>query len=84
LKEKLTPPTVAEFQTVYQTLYKQALEYSAKPFEVLSQLKALQKNDYLQLASYGVQLSGLFALGEIVGRRQVVGYPSFGSHEEHH
>lgn len=82
LKEKLSPPSIAEFQSVYQTLYKKALEYSTKPKEVLSIAKNLTKNDFLNYGAIGVQIVGLFSLGEIIGRRQLVGYPQFGS--SHH
>lgn len=82
LKEKLSPPSIAEFQSVYQTLYKKALEYATKPKEVLSFAKNLSKNDFLNYGAIGVQIVGLFSLGEIIGRRQLVGYPQFGS--SHH
>ncbi|CAM9017539.1 hypothetical protein WICANDRAFT_28580 [Wickerhamomyces anomalus NRRL Y-366-8] len=84
LKEKLSPPSIADFQSVYQKLYKQALELSTKPKEVLTFAKGLNKNDLLNYGAIGVQIVGLFSLGEIIGRRQLVGYPRFGPAPSHH
>jgi len=83
LKEKLSPPSIADFQTVYQNLYKQALEFSNQPKQILTLAKNFGKTELLQYGSLGIQLIGLFSLGEIVGRRQIVGYPSFGESSHH-
>ncbi|CCH40884.1 ATP synthase subunit g, mitochondrial [Wickerhamomyces ciferrii] len=83
LKEKLSPPSIADFQTVYTTLYKQVLQLSTKPKEVLSFAKNFGKNEALNYGSLAIQLLGLFSLGEIIGRRQIVGYPQFGSQTHH-
>lgn len=80
LKEGLQPPSVADFQKVYTQLYKQALEFAFKPKQALSMFKNVQKNEVLRFGAYGVQLAGLFSLGEIIGRRKVVGYTNYSAH----
>lgn len=84
LKEKLTPPSIADFQTVYQNLYKQALELTTKPQQVLAFAKGLNKNSLLNYGAIFIQIVGLFSLGEVIGRRQIVGYPQFGPAPSHH
>ncbi|KAG7895548.1 hypothetical protein KL936_000256 [Ogataea polymorpha] len=87
-KEGLAPPSVAEIQQVYQGLYKKALEFAAQPKTsadgLIKVAKSLSKEEYLRFGAYFIQIVGLFSLGEIIGRRQIVGYPSFGPKEHHH
>ncbi|SCV04089.1 LAMI_0H13322g1_1 [Lachancea mirantina] len=80
LKENLQPPSVNDFQTVYTKLYKRALGFATKPKSSLEFLKTLGKNDLVKYGSYGVQLAGLYSLGEIIGRRKVVGYTNYAAH----
>lgn len=83
-KEGLAPPSISEFQAVYKKLYAQALEYANAPQKLLELTKVkVVKDDVIRYAAYGVQLFGLFSLGEIIGRRQIFGYPTFGE-EKHH
>ncbi|KAI0463466.1 hypothetical protein LJB42_002461 [Komagataella kurtzmanii] len=82
VKEGLSPPTTTQIQSVYQDLYKKALESFANPQAAFQSVKEsaknLNKDIVLKYGAYGIQLVGLFSLGEIIGRRQIVGYPSFG------
>ncbi|SCW04373.1 LAFE_0H12090g1_1 [Lachancea fermentati] len=80
LKEGLQPPSVADFQSVYTQLYKQTLGLVLKPKDSLAVFKNVQKNDILRYGSYGIQLAGLYSLGEIIGRRKVVGYTNYSAH----
>lgn len=81
LKEKLSPPSVAEIQSVYQTLYTQGVYYAQRPLEFVNVLsKSVDKNTLINGGAYLVQFAGLFALGEAIGRRKLIGYPSFQSH----
>ncbi|CDR44117.1 CYFA0S13e03774g1_1 [Cyberlindnera fabianii] len=80
LKEKLSPPSLHEIQSVYQTLYTQGFYYAQRPTEFLSILKSIDKNVIVNSTAYLIQFAGLFALGEAIGRRKLVGYPSFESH----
>ncbi|CDK27051.1 unnamed protein product [Kuraishia capsulata CBS 1993] len=87
-KEGFAPPSVAEFQKVYESLYKDALKFALDPKAAVKYAKtifnSLDKKTSITYGSYLVQILGLFSLGEIVGRRQLVGYPSFGPKEHHH
>ncbi|GME68538.1 hypothetical protein B5S28_g1275 [[Candida] boidinii] len=87
-KEGLAPPSTQEVQTVYQTLYKQALEFVAAPKQKIESLincaKSINKDQGIRYGSYFIQLVGLYTLGEMIGRRQIVGYPSFGPKPAHH
>lgn len=74
-KEGLAPPSTAEVQQVYQQLWKQAQELPAKRVEVYKYIldqgvELLAKKG----AVYGVQLAGLFAVGEMIGRWNISGY----------
>ena len=55
-----------------------------KQQKLIEQAKAYKPNaqDAVKYGVYGIQLAGFFALGEIVGRRQIFGYPKLG--EAHH
>ncbi|CCC69409.1 hypothetical protein NCAS_0C04190 [Naumovozyma castellii] len=76
-KEGLTPPNVDEFKSVYAKLLGLGKEYSKKPTELLNMAKSLKKNDLLKYGSYGVQILGFFSLGEVIGRRKLVGYKHY-------
>lgn len=78
IKEGLSPPTAAEFQKVFTTdlksFYACALNSAKQPAKLLEQAKGYSSNDYIRFGALGVQLLGLFALGEIIGRRHIYGY----------
>lgn len=80
LKEGLQPPSVTDFKKVYLNLYSKTLQYVVKPKEVLSVFKNIQKNDALKYGAYGIQLLGFYSVGEVIGRRKVVGYRNYSSH----
>lgn len=80
LKEGLQPPAISDFQSVYTKLYKQALDLALKPRQSLSLFKNIQKDSVLKYGAYGVQLAGLYSLGEVIGRRKVVGYTNYAAH----
>jgi len=65
--ERLQPPSVAEFQTVYLSLV-QRLANPANLREVF------RNSDLLRVGLYGIEAYGIFKIGEIIGRRSVVGY----------
>lgn len=83
-QEGLAPPTSKQFLEVYQ----KALKFIKSPkdqqalLEKASQFK-VTKEVGVKAAVYGTQLLAFFSIGEIIGRRKVFGYPSFG-HAEHH
>ncbi|KAH3901788.1 related to ATP synthase subunit g, mitochondrial [Saccharomycodes ludwigii] len=74
IKEGLAPPTTTEFQSVFRKLYKEAIELTSKPKEALVLLKNVTGKDLIKYSAYGIQLAGLYNLGEIIGRRKIVGY----------
>lgn len=81
--EGLAPPTQQQFQQVYQS----ALKFIKSPEQqkkFLEQAAAFKPSTRCaaKVSIYGIQLAAFFSVGEIIGRRQIVGYPSFGEH--HH
>lgn len=79
----MAPPSIKQFETVYQNAFKW-LKTPAEQQKLIEQAKAYKPNaqDAVKYGVYGIQLAGFFALGEIVGRRQIFGYPKLG--EAHH
>ncbi|KAH3684281.1 hypothetical protein WICPIJ_004756 [Wickerhamomyces pijperi] len=86
LKEKFQIPTISEFQHVYYNIYDQFLRLTYRPQQVIQFIQNFGKQETIVYGSYLVQILGLFSLGEIIGRRQIVSYPTFhfGDDEEHH
>ncbi|KAG5420733.1 ATP20 [Candida metapsilosis] len=82
-KEGLAPPSVKQFETVYQNAFKW-LKNPAEQQKFVEQAKAYKptSQDAVKYGVYGIQLAGFFAVGEIVGRRRIFGYPKLG--EAHH
>lgn len=83
--EGLAPPSQAEFQKVYGSFTKflKGSDHVAVVAKNFQSLGANNKEAAFKLGALGLQCYGFFALGEIIGRRQIVGYPTFG-HAEHH
>lgn len=79
--EKLAPPSGKDFQTVYQNVLK--FVYSPQQQKEFFN-KAVQfrptKEVGVKSAVYGIQLLAFFSLGEIIGRRKLIGYPAVGHH----
>lgn len=78
LKEGLSPPSVAEIQKTFtsdlKALYASALKSSKSPAKLVEQAQGYTKDDYIRFGAYGIQFLGIFALGEIIGRRNIYGY----------
>lgn len=77
LKEGLQPPSIADFKKVYSQLYKKSLHYAVKPKEVVEIVKTLSKNDALRYGAFAVQIVGFYSIGEVIGRRHLVGYKNY-------
>lgn len=79
-KEGLQPPSVAEFQKVYECAVKQSTTFVKDPKAfvdvVAKNAQGTSKDEYLRYLAYAIQVLGFFSLGEIIGRRHVVGYQS--------
>lgn len=83
--EGLAPPSQAEFQSVYQHV-SNFIKGKNQATILASRFKSLGTDNTeraLKLGTYVVQCVGCFSLGEVIGRRHIVGYPSFG-HDKHH
>ncbi|KAK9488566.1 mitochondrial ATP synthase g subunit-domain-containing protein [Lipomyces starkeyi] len=74
LRESFAPPTAAQFQSTYNGLYSSVLPYFTSPEAFLAALKSINGAALFKFVGYGIQLFGAFSLGEIVGRRKIVGY----------
>ncbi|BFZ62024.1 ATP synthase subunit G atp20 [Saitoella coloradoensis] len=75
-KEKMSPPNVAEAQSAVQNVLVQLR--NPETFKNASQ------QDYIKWVVYAIELMGFFAVGEMIGRRNMVGYDVPGLKEEHH
>lgn len=82
LKEGFAPPSVSQFQSVYQNLFNSLKSLALKPQKAIDAAESITKTDALRYTAYGVQVLGLFTLGEVIGRRNVIGYkvPSADKH----
>ncbi|VVT49297.1 uncharacterized protein SAPINGB_P002201 [Magnusiomyces paraingens] len=78
IKEGLAPPTQAQITSVFELIKKSAIEAASRPSAFIESVSQVNK---VQVAVKGtvalVQILGLFSLGEIVGRRHVVGYKHY-------
>ncbi|CCK71175.1 F1F0 ATP synthase subunit g KNAG_0G01170 [Huiozyma naganishii CBS 8797] len=77
LKEKLQPPSWADFQSVYLKLYQSSLRLANSPKAAIDCLSQIPKNDLIKYGSIGVQLVGFYSVGEVIGRRKLVGYRTY-------
>lgn len=81
LKERLQPPSIDEFKRAYIGLYQRGSFYASRPKDVINLVKAFKKDDYIKYSALLIQLLGFYSVGEIIGRRKIVGYKNY---EEHH
>ncbi|QPG73624.1 hypothetical protein FOA43_000936 [Brettanomyces nanus] len=81
-KEGFAPPKSAEFKQLYDNTVEQSLSFVKSPKSyTVSVVRAAQNfssNDFFRYSCYLIQILGCFALGEIIGRRNFVGYPKYG------
>ncbi|TFK35261.1 mitochondrial ATP synthase g subunit-domain-containing protein [Crucibulum laeve] len=67
VKESLQPPSLAAVRTAYASIWSQVSNPAA--------LRSLaQSGDIARVGIYGLQAYGIFKIGEIVGRRSLIGY----------
>ncbi|PLW56281.1 hypothetical protein PCANC_04093 [Puccinia coronata f. sp. avenae] len=67
MKENLAPPKVEQVKAAYR-------ELAANASSLLFWRQALESGDWKRLAVYGIEAVGLFSIGEMIGRRHIVGY----------
>ncbi|GAA5885949.1 hypothetical protein JCM5296_007041 [Sporobolomyces johnsonii] len=65
--EKLAPPSLAQVSYTYQQFFRQAPQFS-----FWQQL--YQSGEYKRWLLYAVEAYGIFSIGEMIGRRHMVGY----------
>ncbi|KAG6813140.1 hypothetical protein H0H92_013764 [Tricholoma furcatifolium] len=65
--EGLAPPSLSTIQTAYKTLWERVTNPA-------SLREAIGGSGLLRLGVYGVEAYGIFKIGEILGRRSLVGY----------
>ena len=77
-KEGLAPPTIAEFTKVFECAQNQAKLVAKDPKAFLDVIaknaQGFNKDEIIRYFCYFIQVVGFFSLGEIIGRRNVVGY----------
>lgn len=77
IKEGLAPPSQAEFKAVFDLLQAKAKAAFLNPNLIAENLKANAVPYTVKFGVATVQVLGLFSLGEIIGRRKVVGYKHY-------
>lgn len=77
VKEGLQPPAINIFKQTYINWYKSSLKFAQDPQPLIKCAQNLKKDDLIKYGAIGVQLLGFFSVGEIIGRRHVVGYKSY-------
>ncbi|ODQ80134.1 hypothetical protein BABINDRAFT_35584 [Babjeviella inositovora NRRL Y-12698] len=81
IKEGLAPPAIADFQAVYKKLYAQALAIPANRVQIYKTILDAGAGSVAKKgAVVGVQIFGLFALGEAIGRGHLMGYSDHAHH----
>jgi len=87
-REQMRPPSAHQFQTTFSHWYAQGknLLSQAPKIDYMALLQQTREKTNLQTLAYagvfGAQVWGFFALGEIIGRRNLIGYsvPNEGHH----
>ncbi|CCG81538.1 putative Mitochondrial F1F0-ATP synthase g subunit [Taphrina deformans PYCC 5710] len=67
--EKMSPPSMAQIETTYKSLFK-----SISTGQLMSSAKNMSTKDAVKLGVDGLVIYGFFVVGEMVGRRHLVGY----------
>lgn len=65
VQERLRPPSFAEIEQTYRII---------PQYMNLSYFYSLSQKQWIQLGIYSLQVYGFFKVGEILGRRHLVGY----------
>ncbi|UZJ54021.1 hypothetical protein CBS101457_003341 [Exobasidium rhododendri] len=82
IAEGLAPPkTFKTFSDAYKTMYERTIDPNFWT-------KLYNSGDWKKFAIYSLEVYGIFTIGEMIGRRHLVGYKikksAHPSHEEHH
>jgi F-type H+-transporting ATPase subunit g len=81
IREGMAPPSGAQFESAKEATFK-----FVKSARSANTWKNISKDQYLKAGLVAAEAYAFFLVGEIVGRRNFVGYDvkSADSHEEHH
>ncbi|KAF5102335.1 hypothetical protein D0Z03_000430 [Geotrichum reessii] len=74
IKEGLAPPTGPQFKAVFESLKTLGLDAFKRPQYYIEAVKANSSDYSVKFLVGAVQVLGIFSLGEIIGRRKIVGY----------
>jgi F-type H+-transporting ATPase subunit g len=79
LKEKMAPPSGAQFKETFEALRKQVVQpdrvfSKAMEFTNIAKLQGLGWQPFARAGLRGLELFGFFCVGEMVGRRSIKGY----------
>ncbi|KAM6504032.1 Mitochondrial ATP synthase g subunit domain containing protein [Amanita muscaria] len=67
IAERLQPPNIATIRTAYSILFSRAISPAYWR-------EAFQSGEILKIGIYGLEAYGIFKIGEIIGRRSLIGY----------
>ncbi|EMR10574.1 hypothetical protein PNEG_01279 [Pneumocystis murina B123] len=65
IQERLKPPSVAEIKYTYRKI---------PQYTNISYFYSLSQKEWIRLGIFSLQVYGFFKIGEIIGRRHIVGY----------
>jgi Mitochondrial ATP synthase g subunit len=79
LKEKMSPPSSAQFQEAFDALRKQVSKpdkifAKAMEYTNVNKLREIGWQPFARAGLRGIELFGFFCVGEMVGRRSLKGY----------
>ncbi|BFZ54934.1 hypothetical protein PYCC9005_001971 [Savitreella phatthalungensis] len=69
MKEGMSPPSGSQVEQVYKQLFN-----AAKSGNFVEQARNVKTSSLLKLAADGIVIYGFYTVGEMIGRRHVVGY----------
>jgi F-type H+-transporting ATPase subunit g len=73
LKEGMAPPSVAQFEQVAKSIVQNGTSPKGLS-QLVGQLRGLKTGELIKLGADGLVIYGFFCVGEMVGRRNLVGY----------
>lgn len=76
-REGLQIPSLRDFSFVYRNLWADAMHAYKNPNLIKKQITSLNVKQGLKYGAYGIQILGFYSVGEIIGRRKLVGYKTY-------
>ncbi|KAK9466704.1 mitochondrial ATP synthase g subunit-domain-containing protein [Lipomyces arxii] len=74
LKEAFTPPQIPQVVSTFKSVYAKILPVISSPEAIISLVRSINGTAVFKFTGYTMQVLGAFSLGEIIGRRKLVGY----------